>query len=66
MQFSTNITQQTDKLQLLIERLLLLARLEQQQHLQTQAIDLSILTAKIIEQKQAQIQQRQIHLLRIT
>ncbi|MBL0229551.1 MAG: two-component system sensor histidine kinase CreC [Moraxellaceae bacterium] len=63
MQFSTNITQQTDKLQLLIERLLLLARLEQQQHLQTQAIDLSILVNKVIEQKQPQIQQRQIHLL---
>ncbi|HQV79896.1 MAG TPA: two-component system sensor histidine kinase CreC, partial [Agitococcus sp.] len=63
MQFSTNITQQTDKLQLLIERLLLLARLEQQQHLQTQAIDLVVLVNKIIEQKQAQIQQRQIHLL---
>jgi two-component system, OmpR family, sensor histidine kinase CreC len=63
MQFSTNITQQTDKLQLLIERLLLLARLEQQQHLQTQAIDLSVLVNKVIEQKQPQIQQRQIHLL---
>jgi two-component system sensor histidine kinase CreC len=63
MQFSTNITQQTDKLQLLIERLLLLARLEQQQHLQTQTIDLLVLVNKVVEQKQPQIQQRQIHLL---
>ena len=62
VQFSTNITQQTDKLQLLIERLLLLARLEQQQHLQTQPLNLSILTANIIEQKKAQCQQSQLHL----
>jgi two-component system sensor histidine kinase CreC len=62
IQFSTNITQQTDKLQLLIERLLLLARLEQQQHLQTQALNLSILIANIIEQKKAQCQQSQLHL----
>jgi len=63
MQFSTNITQQTDKLQLLIERLLLLARLEQQQHLQTQPIDLLVLVNKIIEQKQPQVQQRHLRLL---
>ena len=63
MQFSTNITQQTDKLQLLIERLLLLARLEQQQHLQTQTIDLLVLVNKIIQQKQPQVQQRHLRLL---
>ncbi|MCB1673076.1 MAG: two-component system sensor histidine kinase CreC, partial [Pseudomonadales bacterium] len=59
-QFSHNIMAQTDKLQLLIERLLLLARLEQQQQLQSQVIDLSALIQRIIEQKQAQIQQHQV------
>ena len=59
-QFSHNIMAQTDKLQLLIERLLLLARLEQQQQLQSQVIDFSALIQRIIEQKPAQIQQHQV------
>jgi len=61
MQFSSNISQQTDKLQLLIERLLLLARLEQQQ-LVKQTVDLEVIIHKVTTQKQSQLQQRRIQL----
>lgn len=60
--FSTNIIEQTDKLQLLIERLLLLARLEQQQQMNQQQIDLSLLVEKVIQQKQAVISKKQIQI----
>lgn len=62
-QFSHNITQQTDKLQQLIERLLVLARLEKQQHLQAETIDLSVLIEHVLAQKMPQIKQQKINLI---
>lgn len=61
--FSVNIIEQTDKLQQLIERLLLLARLEQQQQISEQIIDLPSLVQKVIQQKQAIISQKSIHII---
>lgn len=61
--FSINIIEQTDKLQQLIERLLLLARLEQQQQISQQAVDLSSLVQKAIQQKQAVISKKQIQII---
>lgn len=61
--FSVNIIEQTDKLQQLIEKLLLLAKLEQQQQISEQTIDLSSLVQKVIQQKQAIISQKSIQLI---
>ena len=61
-QFTSNISQQTDKLQQLIERLLLLARLEKQQSLTTTAIKLIELVDKVVAEKMAMIQKKKIQL----
>lgn len=60
--FSENIQQQTDKLQRLIEHLLLLARLEKLEHADRQALNLSQLVSKVLASKAAQIQQRQLQI----
>ena len=61
--FSINILEQTDKLQQLIERLLLLARLEQQQQLSLQDVDLSELIKKLLQQKQSVISKNGIQIV---
>ncbi len=60
--FTINISQQTDKLQQLIERLLLLARLEKQQSLITTDVNLQVLVAKIIDEKLSLLEKKQINL----
>jgi two-component system sensor histidine kinase CreC len=60
--FTTNISQQTDKLQQLIERLLLLTRLEKQKILTTSDINIMALVNKIVAEKIATIQKKKIQL----
>ncbi len=62
LHFSHNIQQQTDKLKRLIEHLLLLARLEKQQLLTKTKVDLTAVITKLMAEKSAQCQARQIQL----
>jgi two-component system sensor histidine kinase CreC len=61
--FTTNISEQTDKLQQLIERLLLLTRLEKQSILTTTAIHVLDLVNKVVAEKIAIIEKKQIQLI---
>lgn len=62
LRFSDNIRQQTDKLQRLIEHLLLLARLEKLDHADRQQLNLAQLVHKVLDAKAAQSQQRQLQI----
>lgn len=63
-QFATHIYQQSQRLRNLIDRMLLLTRLEKSKHsLEIQSIDLSELIEQIIQQQRSQIQYKNIQLL---
>lgn len=62
--FAQNITEQSERLQQLIERLLLMAKLEkQQQQLELTPINLAILMQQLIQQRQSQIIIKKIHMI---
>ncbi|MEG0746414.1 MAG: histidine kinase dimerization/phospho-acceptor domain-containing protein, partial [Acinetobacter sp.] len=62
-QFATHIVQQGQRLQSLIERMLLLTRLEKNQHvLEFQMLDLSTLIQQCFQQQQSALQRKQIQI----
>lgn len=62
-QFATHIVQQSQRLQSLIERMLLLTRLEKNQHaLEFQTLDLNALIQQCVQQQHSALQLKQVQL----
>lgn len=62
-QFATHIVQQSHRLQSLIERMLLLTRLEKNQHvLELQTFDLNALIQQCVQQQHSALQRKQVQL----